>query len=251
MGGPQITCLSPTTPQNVSISSLFHHELCILLGAQCFYPGALWDCACRQLLGKKRQSQEEQPNVALSSRLTCCSLALSSLRNCAVQGLEKMGHDRPSSVSTRETEPNVTTADLSANGETPFTNGRLPSYSFSTTRLPTKDQFDAYRNVFSVFGDPSLPEDTTPACGFSAERTGYDVGALSVVMSKCDAYSFTKSVRQASANILDHWVLVLRRTGWADIDFGNNVQHLALEGRHHDGPVTHHGHTFRDRQPLH
>lgn len=139
-----------------------------------------------------------------------------------------MGHVRPS-VSTREAASDVTSTDFRTNGEAESAHTRLSSYVFSTRNLPAKQQFDAYCNVFSVFGDPSLPEDKTPACGFSAERTGYDVGALSIVMSSCDAYSFTKSARQASANILDHWVLVLRRSGWADIDFGSSVQRF--EGR--------------------
>ena len=66
-----------------------------------------------------------------------------------------------------------------------------------------------------------LPKENSRADGFFCERTGYTVGPLNVVLSKSDAHAVARTDREASAS--DHWVLIQRRKGWADIDFGSHV----------------------------
>jgi AraC-like DNA-binding protein len=136
--------------------------------------------------------------------------------------------DMPSE-SAFEPEHVFTSVHSHRSEDDPVRSGLLPSYVFSTQLVPAREQFETYCAELSDFGRPALPDGVTPASGFRAERAGYDLGPLRMLVSSSDAYSFGKPIRQVP-RIHDHWVLVLRRKGWAEIDFDGNQRRL--EGRH-------------------
>jgi AraC-like DNA-binding protein len=100
----------------------------------------------------------------------------------------------------------------------------VPSHGFETAKLPPKEQFDFYRDELSVFGKFGLPDGKLGNSGFFAKRTGYTVGPLYAVLSNGEAHSFEQTAREASVKLPDHWVLVQRSKGRAEIDFGSNIQ---------------------------
>ena len=79
----------------------------------------VWDCASRQLLGKKRQSAEEQLKVAFSGRLTCCSTVLSSCSIVRSKRWVTSGHQY------RLVKPRVTSRQLTS-AQTVRQNWRTP-----------------------------------------------------------------------------------------------------------------------------
>src|SRR5262245_5565511 len=110
------------------------------------------------------------------------------------------------------------------NDDGPAQSRLAPSYTFSTRHLPAKQQFEAYCAEFSCFGQPALPDGKNATDGFIAERTGYDLGPLILAKGGSDAYSFGRRSWQLPSVAPDNWMLVLRRSGWAEIDFDGNIQ---------------------------
>ncbi|EHS51616.1 Helix-turn-helix, AraC domain-containing protein [Rhizobium sp. PDO1-076] len=113
----------------------------------------------------------------------------------------------------------------------------IPQYRFSSCDFARAEQFVAYDNEFAAFGRSRLPPGRYARDGFCAQRVGYLLNGLRVVLGETEAYSFSQVQRPGLATDWGHWVMILRMRGWADVDIeGNSIRFegYAVEVRHED-----------------
>lgn len=96
----------------------------------------------------------------------------------------------------------------------------LTPLRFSTRDLPPKDQFEAWRAYVEPLVDIKLPDDKTPADGFPADHTAWNLGGVILVQQHTPAYSYMRSAKKLRSSPIDHWQVSFLRHGrtWTEVD---------------------------------
>ncbi|MBZ6079107.1 helix-turn-helix domain-containing protein [Microvirga puerhi] len=113
--------------------------------------------------------------------------------------------------SSRQVEPPVQT-DRGPPALTPL--------RFSTRQLAPRDQFAAWAAYIAPLLDVKLPDDMSLDAGFQVDHVVWNLGRLLLVQQSADAYSFERSIEKLRASPIDHWCIILPRSGtmWTEID---------------------------------
>jgi AraC-like DNA-binding protein len=101
--------------------------------------------------------------------------------------------------------------------------GRAPALKpleFSTRGLPRKEQFGAWQAYMEPLLDLRLPEDKSPASGFPADHTAWNLGSVLIVQQRVSAHSYERSAAKLRASSIDHWCVGILRSGrsWTEVD---------------------------------
>jgi AraC-like DNA-binding protein len=93
---------------------------------------------------------------------------------------------------------------------------------FSTRDLATDTQFAAWQAHVAPLVDVSLPHGISVDEGFSADHTAWNLGSMLFVQQHAPAHSYVRSASKLRSNPIDHWVVVLPRTGqaWTEVNEG-------------------------------
>lgn len=96
----------------------------------------------------------------------------------------------------------------------------LEPLSFSTLELAPRDQFAAWQVHMAPLVDVRLPDDKSPDDGFPASHTAWNLGGMLIVQQRAPAHSYLRSAAKLRSSSIDHWYLVLPRTGrsWTEVD---------------------------------
>ena len=91
---------------------------------------------------------------------------------------------------------------------------------FSTRDLAPARQFHAWQAHVSAIHDTSLPDGVTTSDGFPADQTAWNLGSMLVVQQSVPAHGFERPAAMLRSSSIDHWHLVLMRTGrsWTEVD---------------------------------
>lgn len=119
----------------------------------------------------------------------------------------------------------------------------LEPLRFSTRDLAPADQFAAWQTYLAPLIDIELPEGVLPEAGFPADHTAWNLGSMLIIQQHAPSHSYTRSAAKLRSNSLDHWHIVLLRTGrtWTEVD-----GHVS-EGAPGKVEVRSLGHPFRGR----
>ncbi|TIT01316.1 MAG: helix-turn-helix domain-containing protein [Mesorhizobium sp.] len=92
--------------------------------------------------------------------------------------------------------------------------------SFSTLELAPKDQFAAWQAHMAPLIEVRLPDDKSLNDGFPADHTAWNLGGMLVVQQRAPAHSYLRSAAKLRSSSIDHWYIVLPRTGrsWTEVD---------------------------------
>jgi len=114
---------------------------------------------------------------------------------------------------------------------------------FSTRDLAPENQFAAWQAHVAPLFDVRLPDDPSVHNGFAADHTAWNLGSMLIVQQRTPAHSYARSAAKLRLSSIDHWYLVLPRTGraWTEVD-GHVV-----EGRPGRVEFRSLGHPFRGR----
>ena len=112
----------------------------------------------------------------------------------------------------REAQPNNEAAPLLAPALEP-----LP---FSTRELAAQDQFAAWQVYMAPLVEVRLPDGQSPEDGFPADHTAWNLGGILIVQQHAPAHSYVRSAPKLRSSSIDHWYIVLPRTGrsWTEVD---------------------------------
>ncbi|BAB52950.1 helix-turn-helix domain-containing protein [Mesorhizobium japonicum] len=96
----------------------------------------------------------------------------------------------------------------------------LEPLSFSTLELAPGDQFAAWQVHMAPLVDIRLPDDKSPDDGFPASHTAWNLGGMLIVQQRAPAHSYIRSAAKLRSSSIDHWYIVLPRTGrsWTEVD---------------------------------
>lgn len=96
----------------------------------------------------------------------------------------------------------------------------LAPLHFSTTELVPKDQFAAWQAHVAPLVEVKLPDDISPDGGFAADHMVWNLGRILIVQQRVAAHSYIRSSAKLRSSSIDHWYLVLPRTGrsWTEVD---------------------------------
>ncbi|ETA71348.1 MULTISPECIES: helix-turn-helix domain-containing protein [Mesorhizobium] len=96
----------------------------------------------------------------------------------------------------------------------------LEPLSFSTLELAPGDQFAAWQVHMAPLVDVRLPDDKSPDDGFPASHTAWNLGGMLIVQQRAPAHSYIRSAAKLRSSSIDHWYIVLPRTGrsWTEVD---------------------------------
>jgi AraC-like DNA-binding protein len=96
----------------------------------------------------------------------------------------------------------------------------LAPLTFSTRKFETRDQFGAWRTLVAPLVDVALPEGVAPDNGFPAEHTAWNLGSMLVVQQQVPAHSYTRSDARLRSSSIDHWYILLPRSGqtWTEVN---------------------------------
>ncbi|HLJ71820.1 MAG TPA: helix-turn-helix domain-containing protein [Roseiarcus sp.] len=83
-----------------------------------------------------------------------------------------------------------------------------------------RDQFDVWRTRLSAFWDTVPLSNDHAATGFTAEYVSANLGGVILNSGRFSAHALERIARPASRSPLDHWSLVLGRSGEAWLDAG-------------------------------
>src|SRR5690606_17902417 len=75
------------------------------------------------------------------------------------------------------------------------------------------DQFEAWRAHMEPLVDVALPDDRTPADGFAAEQTAWNLGEAILVYQRASAHRYSRSAAKLKASPIDHWQIDIVRHG--------------------------------------
>lgn len=91
---------------------------------------------------------------------------------------------------------------------------------FSTRDLAPARQFHAWQAHVSAIHDTSLPDGVTTSDGFPADQTAWNLGSMLVVQQSVPAHGFKRPAAMLRSSSIDHWHVVLMRTGrsWTEVD---------------------------------
>jgi AraC-like DNA-binding protein len=99
----------------------------------------------------------------------------------------------------------------------------LKPLAFSTLDLPASDQFSAWKNYIAPLLDVQLPDGMTEQDGFAVTHTAWNFRNMLLIQQRGPAYRYQRSEARLRASSLDHWVVVLRRSGRSWTEVGGNV----------------------------
>ncbi|AID28119.2 AraC family transcriptional regulator [Mesorhizobium sp. SEMIA 3007] len=96
----------------------------------------------------------------------------------------------------------------------------LEPLAFSTLELAPRDQFAAWQLHMAPLVDVRLPDDKSPDDGFPASHTAWNLGGMLIVQQRAPAHSYIRSAAKLRSSSIDHWYIVLPRTGrsWTEVD---------------------------------
>ncbi len=91
---------------------------------------------------------------------------------------------------------------------------------FSTRDLAIESQLAAWQAHVAPLVDVRLPNETSVDEGFSADHTAWNLGSMLIVQQHAPAHSYSRSARKLRSSPIDHWVIVLPRTGraWTEVN---------------------------------
>ncbi|WP_426130587.1 helix-turn-helix domain-containing protein [Pararhizobium sp. PWRC1-1] len=96
----------------------------------------------------------------------------------------------------------------------------LEPLHFSTRDLVPADQFAAWQAYLAPLIDIELPDGVSPEAGFPADHTAWNLGSMLIVQQRAPPHSYIRSAAKLRSNSIDHWHIVLLRTGrtWTEVD---------------------------------
>jgi AraC-like DNA-binding protein len=96
----------------------------------------------------------------------------------------------------------------------------LEPLCFSTRDLAIESQFAAWQAHVAPLVDVRLPDGSSMDEGFSADHTAWNLGGMLFVQQHAPAHSYARSASKLRSSPIDHWVVVLPRTGrmWTEVD---------------------------------
>ncbi|MGE0008149.1 MAG: helix-turn-helix domain-containing protein [Parvibaculaceae bacterium] len=112
-----------------------------------------------------------------------------------------------------------------------------------------RDQFDVCRVRVRDFWDVELPPGRDPASGFTGESLSANLGGPIFFSEHADPYMLRRAPHAAGGSPIDHWLLLLGRSGKARLEFGDSQVHakagslfLIALGQDHRGVMNHFEH---------
>jgi AraC-like DNA-binding protein len=90
-----------------------------------------------------------------------------------------------------------------------------------------RDQFDVCRTRLSGFWDVELPPGRDPASGFNCNTLTANLGGPVFFSEHLDPYMLRRAPRAAGGSPIDHWFLMLGRSGEARLEFGDRQVHAS------------------------
>ncbi|MDL2398741.1 helix-turn-helix domain-containing protein [Rhizobium mayense] len=126
------------------------------------------------------------------------------------------GHSPPVPVERRRWPRSSDTAQEASPPLPPA----LEPLRFSTRGLPLSDQFAAWQAYLAPLIDIRLPDGASDDAGFPADHTAWNLGGMLVVQQSVPAHSYVRSAAKLRSNSIDHWHVVLLRSGrsWTEVD---------------------------------
>jgi AraC-like DNA-binding protein len=96
----------------------------------------------------------------------------------------------------------------------------LEPLQFSTRDLAPVDQFAAWQAYLAPLIEIALPDSSLPEAGFPADHTAWNLGNMLVVQQSVPPHSYMRSAAKLRSNSIDHWHIVVLRTGrtWTEVD---------------------------------
>lgn len=96
----------------------------------------------------------------------------------------------------------------------------LVPLTFSTRSLSPEDQFAAWQVLAAPLVDITLPDGVSPDDGFAADHMAWNLGGMLVVQQQTPAHSYIRSETKLRSSSIDHWCLILLRSGrtWTEVD---------------------------------
>ena len=90
----------------------------------------------------------------------------------------------------------------------------------STRQLPPEQQLSSWQTLVEPLVSVRLPDDKTPADGFPADHVAWNFGGMLLVQQSVPAHSYRRSAERLRASAIDHWCLILPRSGrtWTEVD---------------------------------
>lgn len=96
----------------------------------------------------------------------------------------------------------------------------LKPLQFSTRELAPMEQFPAWQAHLAPIVDVKLPDDTPAEAGFPVDHTAWNLNDMLIVRQNAPAYRYVRSAVKLRSSSIDHWFVVLQRTGraWTEVD---------------------------------
>ncbi|MER9307001.1 helix-turn-helix domain-containing protein [Mesorhizobium sp. M0496] len=96
----------------------------------------------------------------------------------------------------------------------------LEPLPFSTRELAPENQFAAWQAHMAPLVEVKLPDDKSLNDGFPADHTAWNLGDMLIVQQRAPAHSYMRSATKLRSSSIDHWYIVLPRTGrsWTEVD---------------------------------
>jgi AraC-like DNA-binding protein len=119
----------------------------------------------------------------------------------------------------------------------------LEPLCFSTRHLAPKDQLGAWQALVEPLVAIRPPGNGSPADGFPADHTAWNLGGMLIVQQSLPAHSYIRSAARLRSSAIDHWYLALPHSGrtWTEVDG------RVAEGRPGSVEFRSLGHPFRGR----
>lgn len=91
---------------------------------------------------------------------------------------------------------------------------------FSTRELEPRQQFAAWQAHVAALVDVKLPDNKSIDDGFPADHTAWNLGRMLIVQQTVPGHSYVRSAAKLRSSSIDHWNVVLPRTGraWTEVD---------------------------------
>jgi len=99
----------------------------------------------------------------------------------------------------------------------------LKPLAFATLDLPADDQFEAWKSYVAPLIDVQLPDGVSASDGFAASHTAWNFRNMLLVQQRVPAYRYQRTEARLRSSSLDHWSIVLRRSGRSWTEVGGKV----------------------------
>jgi len=96
----------------------------------------------------------------------------------------------------------------------------LKPLRFTTRDLPADQQFSAWQAYMAPLVDVRLPDSVPPGTAFPADHAAWNLGGMLVVQQTAPAHSFLRQEAKVRSNLMDHWHVMVVRSGrtWTEVD---------------------------------